>query len=376
MTTRLRLVPAVLAVVILVTFLAGVRGAVRAHTDRADRLDPRTAAVIAELMAFVESARGLRFLEPVDVAVVDDAAFRRFLSGGEPTAQSDVDVGKGVLRALGLLDAADDQGPGGELDPDTVAGFYDTETKELVVRGTRLTPFVRQVLVHELTHALDDQHFDLDRSLVDDEAAMAFEALVEGDAVVVESRYLASLPEAERQEAAAEEEATFGGAGAGRIPDIVLELGAFPYRDGPRLVSALLAAGGPARLDAAFRSPPVSSAEVLHPERFLDGPGRARVPRVVADGRVVDDGVLGEVILRLVLAGPLPRDRAADAAAGWAGDRYVAWSAGGRTCLRATVVMDNAAEAAELAAGLRQWAGATVDPVSTRPPAVTVTRCA
>ncbi len=199
-----------------------------------------------------------------------------------------------------------------------MAGFYDTETKELVVRGPHLTPFVRQVLVHELTHALDDQHFDLDPDFLDDEAALAFEALVEGDAVVVESRYLASLPEAERQAAAAEEEATFGGAG-GRIPDIEAELGAFPYRDGPRLVAALLAAGGPGRLDAAFRSPPVSSAEVLHPERFLDGPGRATVPPVAAEGRVVDDGVLGEVVLRLVLAGSVPRDQAAKAAAGWAG---------------------------------------------------------
>jgi hypothetical protein len=381
---RLRPVQALLAVVVLVTFLAGVRGALRIHAERADRLDPTTAAVVAELQAFVESARGLRFLEPVDVAILGDAAFRRFLSGGAPTEQSDVDAAKGVLRALGLL-AGDDHGPTGELDADTVAGFYDTETKELVVRGpsgpgsgvagTRITPFVRQVLVHELTHALDDQHFNLDPDFVDDEAAMAFEALVEGDAGVVESLYLASLPEAERQAAAAEEESAFGGAG-GRISGIEAELGAFPYRDGPRLVAALLAAGGPGRLDAAFRSPPVSSAEVLHPERFLDGPGRVPVPRVTADGRVVDDGVLGELILRLVLAGSLPRDRAAKAAAGWAGDHYVAWSAGARTCVRATVVMDDAAEAAELAAGLRQWAGATVDPLPARSPAVTFTRCA
>jgi hypothetical protein len=169
----------------------------------------------------------------------------------------------------------------------------------------------------------------------------------------------------------------FGAGAGGDVPAIVAELGAFPYRDGPRLVAALLAAGGPGRLDAAFRAPPLSSAEVLHPERFLDGPGRAGVPPVPADGRVVDEGVLGELILRVVLASSLPRDRAAGAAAGWAGDRYVAWTAGARTCLRATVVMDNAAEASELAAGLRRWAtdhaGATVD---TRPPAVTFTRCA
>jgi hypothetical protein len=371
-------VHAVLTVVIVVTFLAGVRGALQLHAERADRLDPATAAVVAELKAFVETTRGLRFVKPVDVAVLSDAAFRRSLAGGKPTEQSDAEVVSGVLRALGLLDAGD-PAPTGGLDADAVAGFYDVETKELVVRGPELTPFVRQVLVHELTHALDDQHFDLDPRLVDNEAALAFEALVEGDAVIVESRYLESLPEAERRAAAAEEDATFGG-GAGRIPAIVAELGAFPYRDGPRLVAALLAAGGPGRLDAAFRSPPVSTSEVLHPEEFLDGAGRADVPPVAAGGEVVDRGVLGELILRLVLASSLPPDRAARAAAGWAGDRYVAWSAGGRTCLRATVVMDNAAEAAELASGLREWAadhaGASVDGGAGRSPAVTVTRCA
>jgi hypothetical protein len=375
-SARLRSVPAVLAVVIVGVLLAGVQGAVTVRRERAERLDPSTVEVIEELKAFVESARGLRFREPVDVAVLDPDAFRRSLAGGgEPTEESDAEVALGVLRALGLLEGPDDLGTAGELDPDTVAGFYDTETRELVVRGDRLTPFVRQVLVHELTHALDDQHFDLEPQFADDEAALAFEALVEGNAVVVESRYLASLPADEREAARSEENATFGGAGAG-VPDIVVELGSFPYRDGPRLVDALLQAGGQARVDEAFRAPPTSSAEVLHPERFLDRPGRAGVGPVRADGRVVDQGVLGELILRLVLAESMSPERASRAAAGWAGDRYVAWVSGPRTCVRATVVLDSPAEANELAAGLRQWAGATVDPVAPRAPSVTVTRCA
>ena len=379
---RSRTVPAVLAVLIAITLVAGVRGAVDVRGEQVRRFDAATAADIEELKAFVESARGLRFLEPVDVAVLDDEAFRRALAGGgEPTEESDAEVAIGVLRALGLLEGAGDLGPAGELDASTVAGFYDTETRELVVRGTRLTPFVRQVLVHELTHALDDQHFDLEPDVVDDEAALAFEALVEGNAVVVESRYLASLPQEEREAARAEEDATFGGAGAGggEVPAILAELGAFPYRDGPRLVVALLEAGGRVRLDAAFRVPPTTTAEVLHPERFLDGPRRAAVGPVRADGRVVDEGVLGELVLRLVLAESLSDDRAARAAAGWAGDRYVAWTSGRRTCIRATVALDSPAEANELAAALRQWAiehaGATVDPLAARSSTVTVTRC-
>ena len=380
---RSRTVPAMLAVLIAITLVAGVLGAVGVRGERVRPFDPVTAADIEELKAFVESVRGLRFLEPVDVAVLDDEAFRRSLAGGgEPTEESDAEVAIGVLRALGLLEGAGDLGPAGELDASTVAGFYDTETRQLVVRGTRLTPFVRQVLVHELTHALDDQHFDLEPDVVDDEAALAFEALVEGNAVVVESRYLASLTQDEREAARAEEDATFGGAGAGagEVPAILAELGVFPYRDGPPLVVALLEAGGRARLDAAFRVPPTTTAEVLHPERFIDGPRRAAVGPVRADGRVVDEGVLGELVLRLVLAETLSEDGAARAAAGWAGDRYVAWTSGRRTCIRATVALDSPAEATELATGLRQWAtehaGATVDPLAARSSMVTVTRCA
>ena len=379
---RSRTVPAVLAVLIAMTFLAGVRGTLDVRGEQGGQFDPATAADIEELKAFVESARGLRFLEPVDVAVLDDEAFRRSLASGEPMEESDAEVAIGVLRALGLLEGAGDLGPAGELDASTVAGFYDTETRRLVVRGTRLTPFVRQVLVHELTHALDDQHFDLEPDVVDDEAALAFEALVEGNAVVVESRYLAALPREEREAARAEEDATFGATvgGGSEGPAILAELGVFPSRDGPRLVIALLEAGGRARLDAAFRVPPTSTAEVLHPERFLDGLRRATVGPVRADGRVVDQGVLGELILRLVLAESLSDDRAARAAAGWAGDRYVAWTSGRRTCVRATVALDSPAEANELAAGLRQWAtdhaGATGDPLPARSSTVTVTRCA
>ena len=341
--------------------------------------EARLAPVIAELEAFVESARGLRFVRPVDVKVLGDFAFRRTFSTGGAVDEPGADVEEGVLRALGLLGPGDDLGAASELDPDTVAGFYDSDTKELVVRGVALTPFVREVLVHELTHALDDQHFDLARQVGDDEADLAFEALVEGDAVAVERRYLDSLPPAERKQAEDEEDATFGGGNFADQPETLLEVAEFPYGDGERFVDALLQAGGQARVDAAFRAPPTTSAEVLHPERFLAGRGRAPAPPVAAGGRVVDEGVLGELVLRLVLAESVPDEDAGRAAAGWAGDRYVAWRGpGGRTCVRASVVLDSAADAAELTTALRRWVaghlGAQVEPAG--PAAVTLGRCA
>jgi hypothetical protein len=376
---RLRAHPVLLAVVIVGLLGSGLWAVTGHDADGSAAPDPATSAVVAELEAFVESARGLPFLEPVDVRVVGDSAFRRALAGGDSTSAADAEIEAGVLRALGLIEPGDDVRQADVLDADTVDGFYDTDTKELYVRGGKLTPFVRQVLVHELTHALDDQHFDLDPDLADDEASLAFDALVEGDAVVIENRYVDSLSPAERREAAAEEDAAFGSAGSqpDNTPEVFLELGDFPYVDGPEMVAALVDAGGQARVDAAFRSPPSTSAEVLHPRRYLGGRGRADVPPVASDGRVVDDGVLGELVLRLVLAESTTDEQAARAAEGWAGDEYVAWRTGKRMCVRATVVLDDAAEAAEFGAGLRVWAGehpgASVIPGAH---SVTFSRCA
>lgn len=380
MAHRRSTLTAVLAVVIAGLLGSGLWAMAGRRGDESRELDSAEAEVVAGLEAFVESARGLRFLHPVRVKVVGDAAFRRALGDGDPVDPADAEVEAGVLRALGLIKRGDDVGQVDLLDADTVAGFYDTGTKELVVRGGRLTPFVRQVLVHELTHALDDQHFDLDPDLADDEAALAFDALVEGDAVAVENRYVASLSPAERREAAAEEDATFGGgrgSGSDNTPEVFLDLGDFPYVAGPELVTALVKAGGQARVDAAFGAPPSTSAEVMHPGRYLAGRGRANVPPVAADGRVVDEGVIGELLLRLVLAESGTDDQAARGADGWAGDRYEAWQTGRRTCVRATVVMDTDGEAAELLTGLRAWAGdhpgATITSAAA---AVTFSRCA
>src|SRR5215213_9632136 len=101
MTLRSRLVPAVLAVVIVVLAGTGIWTVGDRRGGGDETLDASMGAVVAELEAFVESARGLRFREPVNVAVLSDAAFRRALSGGEPVEQFDADVETGVLRALG-----------------------------------------------------------------------------------------------------------------------------------------------------------------------------------------------------------------------------------------------------------------------------------
>jgi hypothetical protein len=378
-TTRRRVLAAALAAAVAGLAVLGGRSLTARRNEGKGQagaaLSAAVSAAIPGLEAFVESARGLTFLSPVKVSVLDDAAFRRKYDQGGATDNGPPDVGAGVLRALGVPEADGQSRPGADQEPDAVDGFYDTDTKELVVRGVRPTPFVRQVLVHELTHALDDQHFGLDPEVPDDEAALADDALVEGDATAVEYRYVDSLSP-EEQRAAADEEGSGPGGGGSDVADPLADLADFPYDAGPDFVSALVAAGGQARVDEAFRAPPTTSAEVLHPDRYLSGRSRAPVPEVGADGTVVDQGVVGEYLLGLVLGETLPVRDAERAAAGWAGDHYVAWRAGPRTCVRTTVVVDSATDADELASALRTWAadhrGTTVDASS----AVTFSRCA
>lgn len=336
--------------------------------------------VVAELRAFVAQERGLAFKQPVQTTLLDDAAFRARLHDREREESDREEIRRTakVLRALGLLtDDVDLEAAIDMLAGDAVLGFYDYEEDELVVRGAEITPGVRSTLVHELTHALQDQHFELDRPDLeerDDEADTAFVGLVEGDAVRVEEAYRATLSGREREQAEAENEG--GASEVADLPPVLLKSVAFPYLAGPPFVDALRRAGGRARVDEAFRHPPVTSEHLLHPERFLRGEAVPSVDEPPAEGEVFDRGVVGEFGLLLILENT-PRGQAlVRAAAGWGGDRYVAWEADGEVCVRATVRMDTPADTLELRWSLDRWAAERDDVTVDGAGPVTFTSCA
>ena len=118
----------------------------------------------------------------------------------------------------------------------------------------------------------------------------------------------------------------------------------FPYEVGPDFVEALARQGGNATIDRAFAHPPVSTEQVLHPDRFLTPDEPTPIGEPSADGKVIDRGTLGEVGLILLVAQGRPDEKALRAAAGWDGDAYVTWKSGDRTCTRLVVAMDDAGE--------------------------------
>lgn len=338
-----------------------------------DKLQP----VLPELEAFVEQARGLRFKRPPKVSLVPDDEFEKLLEGdGSDNAggSQDAQTALGVLRALGLVR--------GKVDIDSVTkqqagqtvGFYDDQTTELYVRGVDATPYAEDTLVHELTHALDDQHFGLARPELDkpdqSDAQTAFQALVEGDAVTVEGAWYDSRSQADRDAIDAADNAAGGGVDDGSEPDVFTKAFAFPYSVGPSFVAAVREAGGQARLDAAFERPPTTTEQILYPKRFLAGEGAVAVPAPPADGKVVDEGTLGELGLFLVADATVSHQAAGRASTGWGGDAYRAWSDGDRTCIRVNIQMDTPTDTAQLLDALGTWSakhpGSTVsgsDPI-------------
>jgi hypothetical protein len=227
------------------------------------------------------------------------------------------------------------------------------------------SPLHRLTLAHELTHALDDQHFDL--GLVDelvrtcqDERLEALVALAEGDAVEMSLRWAqTNLSPNDLVDLGVEVAADPGPPAS--VPPFIREGFLSPYLSGQAFVRALLAGGGQPALDAAFRDPPRSTEQILHPEKYgLDEPQVVRVPDVEEElGDAWDDldvQDVGEAWLLRLLDLELPTSDATDAAAGWDGGQYRAWGSGSAAVVVMDTLWDSEDDAAEFADAVETYA--------------------
>ncbi len=337
-----------------------------------------TPAHVALVERRVEQLRGLRFLHPVPVAIVSPAQARRdgLADSDTRAAVAQQRASEELLTMLGLLP------PGTSLRRiesavygEQVAGYYDPRRKRLaLVRGAGVDDVT---LAHELTHALEDQHFDLQRleSGKGDDASTAEQALVEGSATLMMERYAARWPS----------RTPVGDALAGLtqvttgtpLPQYTTRELVFPYLQGESFVQALRDADGGswALVDLAeAKRPPRTTAEILQPERWLRAqqplpvalaPARALPPG--AGWRLLTGSTLGEEDLAALLSpqsGPLA---ARELTAAWRGGRYALWRRGtlvdprctapcrARDALELAVVVDGATSARALAAALTVW---------------------
>lgn len=312
--------------------------------------------------------RGLDFLHDVPVDVRTDAQLDARLVQIVNASISPEQLHRRTLawRAIGVIPPDADLARAlRSYYSGQVLGFYVPETGELVYTGSDVDPSLLEgaVLAHELTHALDDQHFDLVRvdrlgSQCRDELSMAALGAVEGSAQYVATTAIADL----RPIATGTGIADVGGGTSPEVPPFFQALQQWPYAAGTTFIQSRFEEGGTRAVDAAIRHLPVSTEQILHPQRYPnDTPQPLDVPDL-SDAlgprwRDLDVMEVGEAWLQLALSLRIDGALLDRATPGWDGGIYRAWTDGDQVAVLLRTVWDTAADADEFAAAMRAWIG-------------------
>jgi len=330
--------------------------------------------VIAEVMDEVEGLRGFGFSKPVVAEAVTQGEIAEDLTEYADIAYPREQMTRRSLawETIGVIpDDTDLRDVYEEYGSTQVIGYYDTLSGTLKFLGTRdPSPLERITLAHELTHAIDDQRFGLENldvlaSECRDEEAAAAVALVEGNATFFMLRWAQTFLTPEEQievgvEAALQDTST------GDIPPFVVRLLAWSYDEGLRFTTALSAQGGVHAIDEALAAPPVSTEQIIHPERYPnDAPTPVDVPDLseeLGEGwEDLDVMSIGESWLGTAFGLRLGGTQAAEAAAGWDGGTYRSWTDGAEVAVVLSTVWDSEADASQFATAMISWLDADED---------------
>jgi hypothetical protein len=271
-----------------------------------------------------------------------------------------------VLKRLGLLPAdVDYEKLLLDLLMEQVAGFYDPFAAKLYIADWLPLEMQRPALAHEIEHALQDQHFDLKKFATpikdDGDRQLGHSALVEGDATAVMLEFQAQsmgLPPDQLGELIAQmgKQLLSGSFGDKtpqfeKAPQFVRETLMFPYLTGLLFVESVRRSAPWSKVDEIFKSPPESTEQVMHPEKYAakEHPTKITPAPIAALGarKEVRRDVFGELVMKILFATAPPPPATAvskkagsgekldvdvtalaeKAAAGWGGDREVAYAA-------------------------------------------------
>jgi hypothetical protein len=210
-------------------------------------------------------------------------------------------------------------------------GFYNEKTKELAVsEDYRNVHLINSMIIaHELRHAIQDAHFNLSDMLGKysyyDDRELAILSAVEGDAALVMVLVNGFSPEAISSTLSSDPLISFSPIGNTaqlyRMPDIIKHQFTMPYIYGLRFATSILAKKKWKGVNKLLKSPPESTEQVLHPEKYFkkEKPVPVTIDYKPRGYDLHHTGVIGEYYLNILLK---PRDNYIDYAYGWGGDIF------------------------------------------------------
>jgi len=336
---------------------------------------PKDALLAAadEIARQVAGLRGLALKAPLQRGVLtrDEIGAKLKDRIGKEYTPDEVRVEARVLKRLGLLPAdVDYEKLLLDLLMEQVAGFYDPFAAKLYIADWLPLEMQRPALAHEIEHALQDQHFDLKKFATpikdDGDRQLGHSALVEGDATAVMLEFQAQamgLPADQLGELIANmgKQLLSGIGGSNtpqfdKAPPFVRETLMFPYLTGLLFIESVRRTQPWSKVDEIFKSPPESTEQVMHPDKYAahEHPVKITPAPIPALGlrKEVRRDVFGELVMKILFAtappppstappaktpakkGATPAPSADNdaatiaekAAAGWGGDREVAYA--------------------------------------------------
>ncbi len=364
---------ACLTVMAAMTF--GLRPQVTATPDLLKTADEMTEQVIR--------LRGLQPKGPIQKGVNSRDEISRFLDAHVRESYDDAQIqSEGtLLRKLGMIpDSLDYKAFTLKLLTEQVGGYYDPDKKTFFIADWLPAEQQKPVMVHELTHALQDQYFDIGRmqkediKLHNDDRMLAHQAVFEGDAMAVMLDYLL-VP---------------GGKTFAQLPNLVMVMRSqfasmdaqyevfreapvflkeellFPYGYGAAFLQKIRASQPWDAVNKIYSDLPASTEQIIHPEKYFtsrDDPKPVRVkdptPQLGPAWKDAYTNVMGEFALYLMLKLHIPDEKAKQAAAGWGGDQIclVAEDGGGAGVFFSSV-WDSPEDAGEFYQAMEEWLNA------------------
>jgi hypothetical protein len=335
-----------LAVALIIAVLFSTSAAFVSRQAKLATPDTSSLNATGDVLKDVSRIRHLDILQPVKSGAKSHDEIEQSVIHDldESTTPEEFDATSKTLIKLGMI-------PKGfhlreyviKLLREQVAGYYEPKTKIFYLASWLPISEQKTVMAHELTHALQDQHFNLRRfehwPKGDSDAELAAHALMEGEATAVMLEYSAekdgynldlakvpSLTERMLEQDTGDDPAKYpvlSGA-----PMVLKENLQFPYVYGVGFVQGILKSNSWSQLDECYKHLPTSTKQIMHPNRYLqhDNPVKIQIadlgPALGKGWKRADEDVNGEFGCMILLAQFISKMSARAAADGWSGDRY------------------------------------------------------